>query len=96
MTIDDELGKLDRSVPVPALDHLEADIWAGVSARQKAMRMSRIVMASQAAAVALVLMSGIAVKNRLEDTALASGSGLWASTNGMTLAPSTLLLGRHS
>lgn len=90
---EDDIRSLTEQKPDQSLDTLEADVWAGVTARQEADRISRLVLSCQALVIAAALVSSVVVGNQIGH-ALAKEAGQKNSfANGMELAPSTLLLG---
>ena len=58
--IEAEIRKLNEQEPRRSLDTLEAGIWAGVDARRRANRISRVVFSCQAAVLALALFGSVA------------------------------------
>jgi hypothetical protein len=90
---EDDIRSLAGQEPDRSLDTLEADVWAGVAARQAADRISRLVLSCQAFVVAAALVSSLIAGSQIGH-ALAKETGQQSSfANGMELAPSTLLLG---
>jgi hypothetical protein len=62
--IDAEICKLNEQEPGRSLDKLEAGIWAGVDARLRANRISRVVFSCQAAVLAIALFGSVAAGTR--------------------------------
>lgn len=91
--IDDDLSRITRQPADRPLDHLEADVWAGVAARTAARRTGRIVASCQAA-VMLVALVGAAAAGASTVTADRS-PGAFITAAGADYAPSTLLLGQR-
>jgi hypothetical protein len=94
--IEDDIRKLDGLRPNGRLDGLEADIWAGVATRIEAQRASRLVLTCQMLTIALALAISIVTVNGRGHFAAQNSETQAHFTNGMSLAPSTLLLGPQS
>mgnify|MGYP000308052930 CR=1 FL=1 len=93
--LEKDLETLKNTLPTPALERLEADIWHKVAADQDAARLRRIVLTCQASVVAMVVVGGLAIGGPAPRDAKAS-SGFDAFSLRTLPAPSTLLLGTHS
>lgn len=93
--LENDLKALRTSIPVPALDGLEADIWHKVAADQESARLRRIVLIFQAGVVAMVVAGGAVLTGLAPRDANAS-PGFDAFSLRNVPAPSTLLLGSHS
>jgi hypothetical protein len=91
--IENDIQKLDELRPDGRLDGLEADIWGGVAARMEAQRVSRLVLTCQMLTIALALAISIVTVNSHGQSAAQNFEAKADFTNGMNLAPSTLLLG---
>ncbi len=91
--IDDDLTKLANGPTDKPLDHLEADVWAGVAARRMARRTGRIIASCQAA-VMLVALVGAAAAGA-STAAVVRSPGALITSAGADYAPSTLLLGQR-
>lgn len=88
--IDADIRTLSEQEPVPALDGLEAGIWAGIAARATARKVVRLVALWQTAVMALAMVVSIAA-GLATSSEPASASVL--AVPGMELAPSHLLFG---
>lgn len=85
------LEQLAHAMPDRSLDRLEADIWSGIAARERARRITRIVLASQGVVLAVALLGSLVAGQRW-----AAASALQADnpfSPQWTLAASTRLLG---
>lgn len=88
--IDELLGReADRP-----LDGLEAGIWAGAAARRDERKKARLVAALQAGVLTVALMASVTAGVVAANAAM--GHERSALGMDMQLAPSMLLLGRHS
>jgi hypothetical protein len=90
--IDDDIRKLAQQQCYPSLAGLEADIWAGVEARTKDRRFSRVVYSCQAAVMAVVLLTSIAAGTHAV-SAQNQLSALNVFSTRADLAPSYRLIG---
>ncbi len=91
--IDNDIVRLSALPADMSLDHLEADIWAGVAAQTVARRTTRIIASCQAGVMIVALVGAAAAG--ATTAAMAQTPGTIISSAGAELAPSTLLLGKH-
>ncbi|MDE2265463.1 MAG: hypothetical protein KGL29_06150 [Alphaproteobacteria bacterium] len=91
--IDDDLSRIARQPPDRSLDHLEADVWAGVATLSAARRTGRIVASCQAAVMLVVLV--VAAATGASTAAGDRSPGTFITAAGADYAPSTLLLGQR-
>ena len=91
--IEGNLRDLTGRPPDRSLDTLEADIWAGVAARQEANRTARLVLSCQALVVAAALILSLIAGSQIGHSLARETGGQNSFANGLELAPSTLLLG---
>ncbi len=94
--IEDDIRRLGDNEPDRDLDRLEADIWAGVTARVEAGKVSQVVLTCQVLTIVVALAFSIATGNRVGQTAAVHAEAQSDFTSGMRFAPSTLLLGSQS
>ena len=93
--LEKDLEALRNSLPVPALEGLEAGVWHKVAADQDAARLRRIVLTCQASVITMVIVGGLAIGGSPSRGPDASSSFDAFSLRSLP-APSTLLLGSHS
>lgn len=89
--IDEDILTLQEQLPDKALDCLEADVWAGVTAHGLAHRTSRIIASCQIGVMVATLAGAAAAGAATAASTLSDHTVIAAS--GAELAPSTLLLG---
>ena len=87
----DELLRREADRP---LDGLEASVWEGAAARRNERRKARLVAAMQAGVLTVALMASVTAGVAAASAAM--GQERNALGMDMKLAPSMLLLGRHS
>lgn len=90
--LDDDIRKLAERSPRRSMDGLEANIWAGVEAREQVNRASRIVYSYQAGVLAIGLLTSIAVGAYMAPAA-GSPNGPDVLSMRTDLAPSARLIG---
>ena len=91
--IDNDISSLAEQPTDRSLDHLEADIWAGVAAQTVARQTGRIIASCQAG-VMIVALVGAAAAGATTAT-LDRTPGTIITSAGADFAPSTLLLGKR-
>ncbi|MDE2184903.1 MAG: hypothetical protein KGJ78_17965 [Alphaproteobacteria bacterium] len=92
--IDTDISSLAEQPADRSLDHLEADIWAGIAAQTVARRTGRIVASCQAG-VMIVALVGAAAAGASTATFDHTSSSTIITSAGADFAPSTLLLGKR-
>jgi len=88
---DDDIRKLDQQSH-RSLSALEAEIWAGVEARVREHRFSRLVYACQAAVLTLGLLTSVAAGAHIASAQNQQSAFNVFSTRG-DLTPSSRLIG---
>jgi hypothetical protein len=78
------------------LDSLESDVWAGIEARAKQTRARNTVFLWQSGAVAIALISAVALGNVAAKASVRESGALDAFSPLTGLVPSTLLLGHRT
>lgn len=89
--IDEDIRTLQEQPSDKALDRLEADVWAGVTAHRLARRTSRIIASCQVGVMVVTLAGAAAAGAATAASAMSEHTVIGAA--GAELAPSTLLLG---
>lgn len=90
--IDADIRRLCEQEPEPALDGLEADIWAGIAAHAATRKRIRRVALCQTAVMTLAMVVSVAAGLVLATTSEPAHAG-GLTLPGIDLAPSHLLFG---
>lgn len=93
--IDADIQKLSEQDTSRSLDHLEADIWAGVAAQSRARKAGRLIVSCQMAVMATAMVGSVAAGAMTAASAANSPPELSRFSSRTVLTPSTLLLGSH-
>ena len=94
--IDQWLELMARQGPDHPLNQLEPAVWNRITKAEEARRVGLVLTSWRSAAIALALTGGVAAGSAGAASALAKPAELSAFSVKSSLAPSTLLSGRHA